>query len=118
MITGGEARCVHDLADGGLAIAAAEMALASDVGITLNDPGVDAHAALFGEDQARYLIAAADPGPILAAAGAAGVACRLVGSAGGETFATQGLFAISLSRLRATHEGWMPRYMEGGAPAA
>jgi phosphoribosylformylglycinamidine synthase len=118
LIAAGRAICVHDLADGGLAIAAAEMALASDLGLTLLAPDIDAHATLFGEDQARYLIGAADPGPILAAAAVAGVACRLVGHAGGDTFATEGLFAIPLSRLRATHEGWLPRYMEGGAPAA
>jgi phosphoribosylformylglycinamidine synthase len=118
LITQGQARCVHDLSDGGLAIAAAEMALASDMGLTLQGPEIDAHAALFGEDQARYLIAAADPAPILAAAAAAGVACRVVGRAGGESFAVEGLFAIPLSRLRETHEGWLPRYMEGGVSAA
>jgi phosphoribosylformylglycinamidine synthase len=118
LIIQGEARCVHDLSDGGLAIAAAEMALASDMGLTLQGPEIDAHAALFGEDQARYLIAAADPAPILAAAAAAGVACRVVGRAGGESFAVEGLFAIPLSRLRETHEGWLPRYMEGGVSAA
>jgi phosphoribosylformylglycinamidine synthase len=118
LIVEGHARRVHDLADGGLAIAAAEMALASDIGLTLNAFDSGAHAALFGEDQARYLIAAADPAPILAAAAAAGVACRVVGRGGGETFAADGLFAISLSQLRATHDGWLPRYMEGGASAA
>jgi len=118
LIAEGRATCVHDLADGGLAIAAAEMALASDMGLTLLSCGADAHASLFGEDQARYLVGARDPAPILAAAAAAGVACRLVGHAGGETFAAEGLFSIPLSRLRATHEGWLPRYMEGGAPAA
>ncbi len=99
-------------------MAAAEMALASDMGVTLDAPRAQAHASLFGEDQARYLIAVADPAPILNAAVAAGVACRVVGRAGGETFAAQGLFAIPLSQLRATHEGWLPRYMEGGASAA
>ena len=52
---------VHDLSDGGLVVAAAEMALASDVGVELNADlaTTHAHAFLFGEDQGRYLIATA-----------------------------------------------------------
>ena len=48
----------HDLSDGGLAVAAAEMALAGGVGVTLAaDDLVDAAGWFFGEDQGRYLIA-------------------------------------------------------------
>ncbi len=43
-----------DLADGGLALAAFELAEAAGIGVTLQ---VDDLPALFGEDQARYLIA-------------------------------------------------------------
>ena len=59
MITDGLINCCHDLADGGLAIAVAEMCLASGMGATIKT-SVDAfsrHAWYFGEDQARYLIA-------------------------------------------------------------
>ncbi len=47
-------RACTDLSDGGLALAAFEMAEAAGVGICLES---DDTAALFGEDQARYLIA-------------------------------------------------------------
>ena len=65
---------------------------------------------LFGEDQARYLLAVADPAAILAAATAAGVPATVVGQAGGEALRGPG-FDIPLARLRTAHEGWMPGFM-------
>ena len=105
-----QARTVHDLSDGGLIAAAAEMALASNVGVTLTIDGAP-HAALFGEDQARYLIGTADPEAILSAAKKAGVPAAVVGKAGGEAVAVEGLFTLPLAELRQAHEGWMPAYM-------
>ncbi|HUF87617.1 MAG TPA: phosphoribosylformylglycinamidine synthase subunit PurL, partial [Thermohalobaculum sp.] len=50
----------HDLSDGGLAVAAAEMALAAGTGVALEaDPALPAAAWFFGEDQGRYLVACA-----------------------------------------------------------
>jgi phosphoribosylformylglycinamidine synthase len=111
LIEDGTLRTVHDLADGGLAAAAAEMALASNIGLSLTLGAGAPHATLFGEDQARYLIAAADPAPVLAAAKAAGVPAEVIGRAGGDHLSAEGLFALPLSRLREAHEGWMPKYM-------
>ncbi|OYU69724.1 MAG: phosphoribosylformylglycinamidine synthase II [Alphaproteobacteria bacterium PA2] len=103
---------VHDLSDGGLVAAAAEMALASNVGITLELPSkLPDHALLFGEDQARYLIATPNPAPVLKAAQAAGVVAEEVGHADGPALATSGIFSIALADLRSAHEGWMPAYM-------
>jgi phosphoribosylformylglycinamidine synthase len=103
---------VHDLSDGGLAVGAAEMALASGVGVTLDiqDPK-PSPAILFGEDQARYLVATAQPEALLQAAEAMGVAACIVGKAGGEALVAPGLFSIALDRLRAAHEGWLPAFM-------
>lgn len=111
LILDGVVKTVHDLSDGGLVAAAAEMALASNVGVELTVNGEAPHAQLFGEDQARYLIAVADPAAVLAAAQAAGVPAAVVGQAGGDALAVQGLFALPLARLRQGHEGWMPDYM-------
>jgi len=107
-----QCKVVHDLSDGGLAIAAAEMAMAGGVGMTL-DLGDQAPspAVLFGEDQARYLVATAQPENLLRAAQAAGIAARVVGKAGGEALVASGLFSIPLDRLRAAHEGWLPAFM-------
>jgi len=112
LIQSGQVRTVHDLSDGGLVMAAAEMALASGVGVTLDATGQAlAHAFLFGEDQARYLIATDLPDGVLAQAAKAGVAATVIGAAEGSFFAAKDLFSIPLTRLRAAHEGWMPAYM-------
>jgi phosphoribosylformylglycinamidine synthase len=113
LIRAGEVSVVHDLSDGGLVAAAAEMALASKVGIVLNATSHEhAHFYLFGEDQGRYLIAATDPDALIAKAQAAGVHASVAGQAGGDALASaQGLFSVPLSALREAHEGWMPAYM-------
>jgi phosphoribosylformylglycinamidine (FGAM) synthase-like enzyme len=112
LIQSDQVTVVHDLSDGGLIAAVAEMALASRVGATLSAPlAVPAHALLFGEDQARYLIATSNPAPVLAAAAAADVPASTIGQAGGEALSWPGLFDLPLARLRAAHEGWMPAFM-------
>ncbi len=106
----------HDLSDGGLAVAAAEMALAGDIGVTLEAPAplpCPLHAWLFGEDQGRYLVCSAAPEALLAAAEAAGVPAAVVGRTGGATLTLPGGGTISLAELRQAHEGWLPGYMTG-----
>ena len=72
-----------DLSDGGLALAAFELADAAGLGITLDDADT---AAFFGEDQARYLVACAfdQAEALFVAAGQAGVPLTQVGRFGGE----------------------------------
>jgi phosphoribosylformylglycinamidine synthase len=114
LIEAGGLTCVHDLSDGGLIGAAADLALASDVGVTLDaSSSAHGHIFLFGEDQARYLVAVPDPDTIIAAARDAGLHASVVGQAGGEAFASTGLFSIPLAHLREIHEGWMPHWIEG-----
>jgi phosphoribosylformylglycinamidine synthase len=90
------------------------MALASGVGVELSPTSLaHAHAFLFGEDQGRYLIASAEPDPIIAAGRQAGLNIALAGQAGGADFACHALFRLPLEQLRAAHEGWLPAYMAG-----
>ena len=73
---------------GGLAVALAEMAMASGIGATVGEPeGGAPLAAFFGEDQARYLVActAGNAAKLAEAAAAAGVPLATAGSFGGET---------------------------------
>jgi phosphoribosylformylglycinamidine synthase len=72
-----------DLSDGGLALAAFEMAVASGVGVALEAGDM---ATLFGEDQGRYLIATGfdKAEALMVAAGKAGVPLQTVGKAGGD----------------------------------
>ncbi|MFO1070313.1 MAG: phosphoribosylformylglycinamidine synthase subunit PurL [Geminicoccaceae bacterium] len=119
MIAAGHVGACHDLADGGLLVALAEMCLAANDGATLQVPRDAPTVAgwLFGEDQARYLLAV--PGDVaatvLGAAQAAGVLCRQVGSTGGDSLTLSGRTPISLGRLREVHEGWLPALMAGQA---
>jgi phosphoribosylformylglycinamidine synthase subunit PurL len=107
---------VHDLSDGGLVAAAAEMALASGVGVGLSPTSAThAHGLMFGEDQARYLVATDQPEAVIAAAHAAGVNAANAGDVGGDAFGSHGLFHIPLERLRAINEAWLPAYVEGRA---
>ena len=108
----------HDLSDGGLLLGLAEMALVSDIGCTLEPgpEGLPAHAWLFGEDQARYLVAVdGDPRTLLDAARSGGIVARVVARTGGDALTVPGERPISLNDMRQVHEGWLPGYMAGGA---
>jgi phosphoribosylformylglycinamidine synthase len=112
LIQSGQANVVHDLSDGGLIAAVAEMALASGVGAELKAAdGIALHAFLFGEDQGRYLIATRAAEALLAAAEAAEVPAHVIGEACNDVLALPGVFSLDLSRLRSAHEGWLPQYM-------
>jgi phosphoribosylformylglycinamidine synthase len=111
LIRAGTVGAVHDLSDGGLVVAAADVALASQVGITLDAPAEEPHGALFGEDQARYLIATPNAADVLKAAAKAGVPAAVIGKVEGEAFSVRGLFSIPLETLRRAHEAWMPAFM-------
>ena len=113
---------VHDLSDGGLVAAAAEMALASGIGVALLVQGdLPDHAMFFGEDQGRYLLALRRDqlDELGAQAEAAGVEYLIVGQAGGDELSLTGqdglLAAIQLDELRKAHEAWMPAFMGEGS---
>lgn len=114
LIATGDLTCVHDLSDGGLIGAAADIALASDIGIELDaTSATHAHVFLFGEDQARYLVAVSDPTELIAKAQAAGLHASVVGRAKGRDFRSGELFTLPLDHLREMHESWMPNWMNG-----
>ena len=71
-----------DISDGGLALAAFEMAAAADVGVKLDTSDI---AALFGEDQARYLLVCDfdQAEALMSAASEAQVTLQFVGKFGG-----------------------------------
>jgi phosphoribosylformylglycinamidine synthase subunit PurL len=105
---------VHDLSDGGLLVAVAEMALKGDIGADIGQASLaDAVPFFFGEDQARYLIAApfAEAEKIVAEARAATIAVTELGKTGGSDIVINGKDRVALSKLRAAHEGWFPRFM-------
>jgi phosphoribosylformylglycinamidine synthase II len=120
-ILAGRVHACHDVSDGGLLIAVAEMALAGDVGARLlpPPPSLPPHAWWFGEDQARYVLAVADGVALLEDAARAGIPVRRIGRSAGQAIEAHltlpdGL-AISVGALRAAHERFFPLWME--APA-
>ena len=115
-IQAGAVGACHDLSDGGLAVALAEMALAGGCGADIagalpDNPPLAAW--LFGEDQARYLVTTRAPEALLAAAEEAEVPARALGISGGDRLILAPGEAISLAELRQAHEGWLGAYMEG-----
>ena len=90
-----------DLSDGGLALAAFEMAETAGVGIQLDASDTPT---LFGEDQARYLIACSfdKAEALMISAGKAGVALHTVGRFHGDTV-TMGTSSAPLADLAAVY---------------
>ncbi|WP_296706212.1 phosphoribosylformylglycinamidine synthase subunit PurL [Rhodoblastus sp.] len=119
LIVGGLVSAAHDLSDGGLAVALAEMAMARGLGAKVAAPGADIAAVWFGEDQGRYLLTAPDgrADEILALAAKAGVPVAVIGETGGDVLALGGASPVLVRELLEAHENWMPAYMAGGKPA-
>jgi len=111
-ILGGKVSACHDLSDGGFLVALAEMAMAGGIGADLALPeSLPAHAFLFGEDQARYLLVTPAPDALLAAASKADVPASIVGKTGGDALTLSNGNAISVAELRRINEAWLPAYM-------
>jgi len=113
-IRAGRIAACHDVSDGGLLVAIAEMAMAGQRGVSLEDLPEDLPRVgfLFGEDQARYLLETGEPKAVIEAARAAGVPVRVIGVVCGVSLTLPDAGAISVSALTATNEAWLPGYME------
>ena len=106
LIEEGLVTAVHDLSDGGLAVALAEMALASGHGVTLDRAVPHTAAALFGEDQGRYVIATNNGDPVVRAMAKAGVKHVFLGSVSGDA-----VLGVAFADLRAANEAFFPDLM-------
>jgi phosphoribosylformylglycinamidine synthase len=115
LIDQGLVTAVHDCSDGGAAVAVAEMALAGNIGMTMTvvaqipNPG----AILFGEDQGRYVVTTRDPERVRATANEAQLFAVPIGTTGGDSLIFDlvdrgGPQSVSLTDLRAAHEGFFP----------
>ena len=108
-------RAVHDVSDGGLLVAIAEMALAGAIGAQLfpYEGKLPAYAAWFGEDQGRYVVEA-NPElaeEIIERARLLALPARVVGRIGGDTLSLRNETALAVVDLRSAHESWFPEYM-------
>lgn len=103
LVESGAVTAVHDISDGGLLVAVAEMALAGNLGVELD--AMDAVFA-FNEAQARYLVTYRADAPL----DRDQVPFEKIGVVGGDSIRVNGA-AISLRDLRAAHEGFFPSLM-------
>jgi len=104
----------HDISDGGLAVALAEMAMQHRIGATITfEPSCPLFAYLFGEDQGRYLITVPPAAleTVKTLAEHASVPLSVLGKTGGDVL-TLGNEHISLSALISAHENTLPDYLE------
>ena len=115
LIDEGLVTACHDVADGGLLVAAAEMALACGRGLNLQTPVKARKAAFwFGEDQGRYLVAAAPAAAdtALLKAAMAGVQASKIGRFGGPDILLDDADALSLLDLSDIFETALPNFMD------
>ncbi|WP_077961133.1 phosphoribosylformylglycinamidine synthase subunit PurL [Ensifer adhaerens] len=116
LIVDGLVTAVHDCSSGGLALAVAEMAMASGIGASVDAvAGHDPIATFYGEDQARYVltVAAGALDAVADRAKAAGVSLPVIGKTGGDAVKLGDAKAVSVADLRSAHEGWFPEFMQG-----
>ncbi|OHV66719.1 phosphoribosylformylglycinamidine synthase II [Mesorhizobium sp. LCM 4577] len=119
LIASGIVTAAHDVSDGGLAVALAEMAMASGIGATIPGlTGTDPIPVWFGEDQGRYLLTLSiDPQSgewdrIREQQGKLGIFAPWIGTTGGRDLKLGEARSIPVSELTAAHEGWFPRFMD------
>ena len=107
---------VHDVSEGGLGLALAEMAVRSGVGFRVAGPAT--HAELFSESPSRVVLCADEEGAQEAVrrARAVGVPAALLGEAGGDRLVVAGLVDLALAEATDTWRGALPRALDP-APA-
>lgn len=114
LIRKGLCSTVHDISDGGLLVALAEMALAGKVGFTLeaDHHNIPAHAFYFGEEQARYVlgVTAADLDLIMERAASASIPAQIIGRSNGQDILLPTEAPLNLDDLQSKHQAWFPEY--------
>lgn len=114
-ILGGSISAAHDIADGGLVVAIAEMAMRSGFGADIAVPKTgNLHGWAFGEDQARFVVTTADSQALIAAAKEASIEITklgIVSDQGELKFGDSDI--ISITDLNAVFEGCIPALMAG-----
>jgi phosphoribosylformylglycinamidine synthase len=113
LIRSGAVSAVHDLSDGGLAVALAEMAMGGGIGASIEGDGGLTHAFFFGEDQGRYVVTAppAERGAIAAEAKRLNVPLSRIGVTGGDSLRLGQATPVALAALSEAYETWLPDFM-------
>ena len=99
----------HDISDGGLLVALAEMCLAHGIGADIETDGDTGY--WFGEDQARYVVAVAGDKAEAFEALAKDLSLTRLGKTSGHTLTFGASLSISVRELHDIYEGWFPALM-------
>lgn len=114
LIASGRVSACHDISDGGLLVALAEMTYATGIGSTVTFPQtIDPAFFAFGEDQARYLITVPPEHreSLTEEAALKEVPLTLLGKTGGSRLSVSGLLDSSVEDIRTAHEQFLPALM-------
>ena len=119
LIKQGTVSACHDISDGGILIAIAEMALASVkdamfLGVKITNPtNIADHAFFFGEEQSRYILTSPDANNILEIAKRHNVTAKILGkTTKNQELTIDKIGNISLQRCFEINERWLPEYMK------
>jgi len=110
LIAEGLVSSCHDVSDGGLLVALAEMAMPKAVGIVLEEEGNAAF--WFGEDQGRYVLTTKLPEAVEKKAKAQGLPLLKLGQTGGTDIKLPDSESMDVRSLRDAHETFLPEYMK------
>jgi phosphoribosylformylglycinamidine synthase len=111
LVNGGVVSGVHDVSDGGLGVALAEMAVHSRTGLVVS--AIADHAELFSESPSRVVVCTPNPDAIVARATSAGVVVSQLGIAGGERLVVEGLVDLALADLERAWRSRLPELLAG-----
>jgi phosphoribosylformylglycinamidine synthase len=106
---------IHDVSEGGIAVAVAEMAVRGGVGCLLDGEPFASHARLFSEAPSRVVVCVAD-GDVDALthrAAGAGIAVTSIGAAGGDRLVLGGLVDVAVERLTTAWRDAIPLAVAG-----
>ncbi len=119
LIKQGTVSACHDISDGGILIAIAEMALASVkdamfLGVKITNPtNIPDHAFFFGEEQSRYILTSPDANSIMEIAKRHNVSAKILGkTTKRQELTIDKIGNISLQRCFEINERWLPEYMK------
>lgn len=114
LIVDGNVTACHDISDGGLYVAIAEMAMKNTIGANLSiKTEYPLFAFMFGEDQSRYIITTKNTDIILNAAKNSGVEVSVIGKTSSKDSISLNRESIAISELEDVYESALPKIMAG-----
>ena len=108
------AKSVHDIGEGGLLVAAAEMCIAGNQGIKIRVNKDFLHGYFFGEDQGRYLLEISDDNfdHLSNLASNTNIFVEKLASINEKNISINDIGSISLNKLKASHLEWFKNFTD------